>query len=116
IAVDRSCALQRLDHRRKRRERILIAGELERVGARLLALPVRRERSDLGTDAGKYRLGHDVSLRARHLPWQDRSWETECTMRFIIRVVINAFALWVVTLIPVLQVAIVAFPPGEVLQ
>jgi putative membrane protein len=37
-------------------------------------------------------------------------------MRFIIRVVVNAFALWVVTLIPVLQVAIVAFPPGETLQ
>jgi putative membrane protein len=37
-------------------------------------------------------------------------------MRFIIRVVVNAFALWVVTLIPVLQVVIVAFPPGETLQ
>jgi len=37
-------------------------------------------------------------------------------MRFIIRVVINAFAIWVVTLIPALQVAIVAFPPGETLQ
>lgn len=37
-------------------------------------------------------------------------------MRFIIRVVVNAFALWVVTLIPVLQVTITAFPPGETLQ
>lgn len=37
-------------------------------------------------------------------------------MRFIIRVIVNAFALWVVTLIPVLQVAITAFPPGETLQ
>lgn len=37
-------------------------------------------------------------------------------MRFIIRVVVNAFALWVVTLIPVLQVQIRAFPPGETLQ
>ncbi len=37
-------------------------------------------------------------------------------MRFIIRVVVNAFALWVVTLIPVLQVKIRAFPPGETLQ
>lgn len=37
-------------------------------------------------------------------------------MRFIIRVVINAFALWVVTLIPALQVDITAFPPGETLQ
>ena len=37
-------------------------------------------------------------------------------MRFIIRVVVNAFALWVVTLIPALQVSIVAFPPGETLQ
>ncbi len=37
-------------------------------------------------------------------------------MRFIIRVVVNAFALWVVTLIPVLQVVVTAFPPGETLQ
>ncbi|MEV4776450.1 phage holin family protein [Microbacterium sp. LTA6] len=37
-------------------------------------------------------------------------------MRFIIRVIVNAFALWVVTLIPVLQVAITAFPPAETLQ
>lgn len=37
-------------------------------------------------------------------------------MRFLIRVVVNAFALWVVTLIPVLQVTIRAFPPGETLQ
>ena len=37
-------------------------------------------------------------------------------MRFIIRVVVNAFALWVVTLIPALQVTITAFPPGETLQ
>jgi putative membrane protein len=37
-------------------------------------------------------------------------------MRFIIRVVVNAFSLWVVTLIPVLQVSIIAFPPGETLQ
>lgn len=37
-------------------------------------------------------------------------------MRFIIRVVVNAFALWVVTLIPALQVSIVAFAPGGDLQ
>ncbi|RUQ03856.1 phage holin family protein [Microbacterium sp. HSID17254] len=37
-------------------------------------------------------------------------------MRFIIRVVVNAFAIWVVTLIPVLQVTVRAFPPGETLQ
>ncbi|MBT2483916.1 MULTISPECIES: phage holin family protein [unclassified Microbacterium] len=37
-------------------------------------------------------------------------------MRFIIRVVVNAFAIWVVTLIPVLQVTLRAFPPGETLQ
>jgi putative membrane protein len=37
-------------------------------------------------------------------------------MRFIIRVVVNAFALWVVTLIPALQVQITAFPPAETLQ
>lgn len=37
-------------------------------------------------------------------------------MRFIIRVVVNAFALWVVTLIPALQVTITAFEPGGDLQ
>ena len=37
-------------------------------------------------------------------------------MRFLIRVVINAFAIWVVTLIPALQVSVIAFPPGETLQ
>jgi putative membrane protein len=37
-------------------------------------------------------------------------------MRFIIRVVVNAFAIWIVTLIPALQVSVIAFPPGETLQ
>lgn len=37
-------------------------------------------------------------------------------MRFLIRVVINAFALWVVSLIPRLGVSITAFSPGETLQ
>jgi len=37
-------------------------------------------------------------------------------MRFIVRVVINAFAFWVVTLIPALQVQVTGFPPGETLQ
>lgn len=37
-------------------------------------------------------------------------------MRFIVRVVINAFAIWVVTLIPALQVSVTPFPPGETLQ
>ncbi|KRA25226.1 hypothetical protein ASD65_12930 [Microbacterium sp. Root61] len=37
-------------------------------------------------------------------------------MRFLIRVVINAFAIWVVTLIPALMVSVIPFPPGETLQ
>ncbi|GAA5035889.1 phage holin family protein [Microbacterium fluvii] len=37
-------------------------------------------------------------------------------MRFLIRVVVNAFAIWVVTLIPTLTVTVIAFPPGETLQ
>ncbi len=37
-------------------------------------------------------------------------------MRFLIRVVVNAFAIWVVTLIPALQVFVVPFPPGGTLQ
>ena len=37
-------------------------------------------------------------------------------MLFIVRVVINAFAIWVVTLIPDLQVRVTPFAPGETLQ
>lgn len=37
-------------------------------------------------------------------------------MRLIIRIVINAFAIWVVTLIDPLQVEVVPFAPGETLQ
>lgn len=37
-------------------------------------------------------------------------------MRFIIRVVINAFAIWVVSLIPILGVDVHSFEPGETLQ
>jgi len=37
-------------------------------------------------------------------------------MRFLIRVVINAFAIWVVTLISQLQVSVTPFAPGETLQ
>lgn len=37
-------------------------------------------------------------------------------MGFLIRVVINAFAIWVVTLIPALQVYVIPFPPGQTLQ
>ncbi|GAA1539449.1 putative membrane protein [Microbacterium ginsengiterrae] len=37
-------------------------------------------------------------------------------MRFLIRVIINAFAIWVVTLIPALQVEVRPFAPGETLQ
>ncbi|WP_313354492.1 phage holin family protein [Microbacterium sp.] len=37
-------------------------------------------------------------------------------MRFLIRVVINAFAIWVVTLIPVLGVGIRPFEPGDDLR
>ena len=42
--------------------------------------------------------------------------QTGRTMGFLIRVVVNAFAIWVVTLIPALQVSVIAFPPGETLQ
>ncbi len=37
-------------------------------------------------------------------------------MRFLIRIVVNAFAIWVVTLIPVLEVGVKAFPPAELPQ
>lgn len=37
-------------------------------------------------------------------------------MRFLVRVVVNAFAIWVVTLIDQLQVVVTPFAPGETLQ
>ncbi|MFH8252803.1 phage holin family protein [Microbacterium sp. B2969] len=37
-------------------------------------------------------------------------------MGFLVRVVVNAFAIWIVTLMPALQVTVIAFPPGETLQ
>ncbi|MGP3533665.1 phage holin family protein [Microbacterium sp. RD1] len=37
-------------------------------------------------------------------------------MRFVVRVIINAFAIWIVSLVTVLQVRLIAFPPGEWLQ
>jgi putative membrane protein len=42
--------------------------------------------------------------------------QTVRTMRFLIRVVVNAFAIWVVTLIPALMVTVIPFPPGEPIQ
>ena len=33
-------------------------------------------------------------------------------MRFLIRVVVNAFAIWVVSLITVLEVTVTPYPPG----
>ncbi|MDQ4214890.1 phage holin family protein [Microbacterium capsulatum] len=33
-------------------------------------------------------------------------------MRFLIRVVVNAFAIWVVSLIPILEVTVIPYPPG----
>ncbi|GAA1950239.1 phage holin family protein [Microbacterium aquimaris] len=37
-------------------------------------------------------------------------------MGFLLRVVVNAFAIWIVTLIPALGVSVIAFEPGETLQ
>lgn len=37
-------------------------------------------------------------------------------MGFLVRVAVNAFAIWIVSLFPVLQVVLIAFPPGEWLQ
>ncbi len=37
-------------------------------------------------------------------------------MSLIIRLIVNAFAIWIVTLVPALQVTVVAFPPGDDLQ
>ena len=37
-------------------------------------------------------------------------------MRFLVRVVVNAFSIWVVSLIPILGIDIRPFSPGETLQ
>jgi putative membrane protein len=37
-------------------------------------------------------------------------------MRFVVRVLVNAFAIWVVTLLLSPTVSVVAFPPGGMLQ
>lgn len=37
-------------------------------------------------------------------------------MRFLVRVAVNAFAIWIVTLLPALQVQLIPFTPGEALQ
>lgn len=37
-------------------------------------------------------------------------------MRFLVRIAVNAFAIWIVSLIPALQVALIAFPPAEWFQ
>jgi len=37
-------------------------------------------------------------------------------MGFLIRVVVNAFSIWIVTLLPALGVSVIAFAPGETLQ
>lgn len=55
-------------------------------------------------------------LQASPLTFRGRSCETGRTMRFIIRVIINAFAIWVVTLMPALLVTVTPFAPGETLQ
>jgi hypothetical protein len=72
--------------------------ELERVGAGLLSLLVGGEGGDLGADAHG-QIGHASSLRGERMTPQ-AARATLRTMRFIIRVVVNAFAIWVVTLIP----------------
>lgn len=37
-------------------------------------------------------------------------------MSLFVRILVNAFSIWVVTLIPTLGVSVIAFPPGETLQ
>ena len=37
-------------------------------------------------------------------------------MSLLIRLIVNALAIWIVTLIPALQITVVAFPPGGDLQ
>jgi len=37
-------------------------------------------------------------------------------MGIVVRIVVNAFAIWIVTLIPALKVTVIPFPPGGVLQ
>lgn len=39
-----------------------------------------------------------------------------CAMRFLARVIVNAFAIWIVTLMPSLRVSVIPFAPGQTLQ
>lgn len=51
----------------------------------------------------------------RRLCRSDAACHTD-RMGFLIRVVVNAFSIWVVTLIPALGISVIAFAPGETLQ
>lgn len=53
---------------------------------------------------------------AEAVPSGAAAWKTDVTMRFLVRVVVNAFAIWVVTLIDSLQVVVTPFAPGETVQ
>ncbi len=44
------------------------------------------------------------------------AWQTGPTMGLFIRIIVNAFAIWVVTLITALRVSVTPFAPGETLQ
>src|SRR5690606_38664593 len=54
-----------LEHARQRLEGVLVARQLEAVGRRRLALAVRRQRRDLGPDAGKNGFGTHPSILCR---------------------------------------------------
>ncbi len=46
------------------------------------------------------------------LPRHDPACHDE-GMRFVVRVAVNAFALWIVTLLPALQVRLIPFAPAS---
>lgn len=78
-------------------------------------VPVVRESQGHGHTAivGRYHFGINRFL----VPEPLRRGVADCAaMGFLIRIVVNAFAIWIVTLIPALMVSVIPFPPGETLQ
>src|SRR5690606_35874813 len=105
--------------RRMRRVRVLIRRQLEGIRRRRLALLVGDGLQDLGADAngGVVGAGHAVNSivrrgqTSRFIACAGGDWDSG-RMRFIVRLLINAFALWLTTLI-VAAVDVVSFEEGD---
>ncbi len=105
VAVDRRPG-NRLQDGWQRVEGVLVRGQLEGVGRRWPALAIRREGFDVGAQSHSG-FGHWLSLSAA----AGLSWHSDGMRRFLVRLLINAFALWLTTLI-VAGVSVQSYAPG----